>query len=406
MVAIKHQSKEQKLVSLYESYDREGRLGEFTENLSEGFRSRQYKPEDFDLGRLWEACFGWESFRQCRASREPLANLTFQESAGAVATSSFSHITKQIIYSTFMEVLMSEDYPFQNLIPTVPTEFNGERIPGITQLGDVVAVRGETEAYPLAGVTEDYIDTPPTKDRGLIVPVTKEAIFFNRTGSLLLERVRDVARAAAINKEKRAIDAVIDENAGAVSASNGGHRYHWRGDSIATYGDNTGTHSWDNLTASNALVDWTDLDAAEQTLNTITDPHTGEPVEIEPTHLIVTKQLEQTARRIISATEIRVATPGYATSGNPTQTIMSNPYANKYQVLSTRLLAARLATDTSWFLANFRAWRYMENWPTEVMQAPSNSHDEFHRNIVQQYRVSERGAYTTVEPRLAHKSTA
>jgi hypothetical protein len=40
------------------------------------------------------------------------------------------------------------------------------------------------------------------------------------------------------------------------------------------------------------------------------------------------------------------------------------------------------------------------------VQAPSNNQDEFHRRIVQQYRVNERGAYVVVQPRAAVKCTA
>lgn len=399
---MSYQSKEEKLVRLYERFEDEGRLGEFDEALKGDFKTGAFKLENFDVGRLFEACFGWEEFRACRSDRSRSA-VRVMENAGATMSTAFSNITKQFVYSTFMEPLQHEDYPFHQLIPAVPTEFNGERIPGVTRRGNDQREVGEADAYPLAGVGEDFIDTPPTKKMGVIVPVTREAIFFNRTGTVLLERLRIEAKQEAIDLEQKAIDAVIDENAGAVSKDNGGHRYHWRGTSIATYGDNSGSHTWDNLTASNALVDWTDIDAAEQTINTIVDPHTGLPTMPEMTHLVVTKQLEQTARRILSATEIRT---GDITTGAGTQTIQGNPYSNKYRLLTTKLLASRLGTDTSWFLVNFMAWKRMVNWAPEVTQAPSNSHDEFHRDIVMQWKYSRRDAFTTVEPRLAHKSTA
>ena len=66
-----------------------------------------------------------------------------------------------------------------------------------------------------------------------------------------------------------------------------------------------------------------------------------------------------------------------------------------------------MATDTSWFLGNPRkAFAYMENWPLTTVQAPTNSHDEFHRDIVAQYKASERGATATLEPRYMCKATA
>ena len=59
---------------------------------------------------------------------------------------------------------------------------------------------------------------------------------------------------------------------------------------------------------------------------------------------MVTRQLLYTARRIVNATEIHVNTPGFATSGNPTETVTANPVQG-YQIVSSALLAARLAID-------------------------------------------------------------
>ena len=175
---------------------------------------------------------------------------------------------------------------------------------------------------------------------------------------------------------------------------------------IATYGDNSGTHSWDNLEASNALVDWTDIDNAERLFAGILDPETGEPILINPSHLIVTRQLLYTARRIVNASEITVTTPGYATTGNPTETRAQNPVQN-YSIVSSNQLAARMATDTSWFLGDpGKAFRYMENWPLTVVQAPANNEAEFTSDVVMRFKASERGAFATVEPRAMVKCTA
>lgn len=373
--------------------------------LRESFRSKDVRPHDFDMGRLFEAAFGWSEFRACR-DRKQLAHdvmgRALREAAGAVSTASFQNISGQIVYSAVLDAYEAEEMVFTKLIPEeriTNGTLDGEKIAGITEIGDEVAIRNEADPYVLAGVGEDWIFAPPVKDRGMIVPVTWEAIFADRTGRLL-ERCGDVGKWCGVNREKRAIDCVIDENTTA-------HRYNWRGTVIETYNDNTGNHTWDNRAASNALVDWTDLDTAEQVFNGITDPYTGEPVMIEPKHLVVTKQLEQTAMRILNATEIRVATPGYATTGNPTETIVGNPYRNKYQLVTSRLLAARLATDTHWFLGDIAAaFRYRVAEPMNVQQAPSNSDDEFKRRIVQQFRVNERGAYYTRNPRFVVQNTA
>jgi hypothetical protein len=403
-----------RLVSLYEHFEpREAneRLAEAMGRDNEGRRLRDAQgnharpdvdAKSIDLGRLFCECFGWNEFVACRKGQQQMSEVisrALTEAEGAVSTSSFTNITGQIVYSTTLDAYEAEEFVFTRLIPEVATQFlDGEKIAGITEIGDEVAVRAEGDPYALAGVTEDWVFTPPVKDRGMIVPVTWEAVFADRT-NLLLDRCRDVGKWSGVNREKRAIDAFVDENTTV-------HRYNWRGTTIASYGDNSGTHTWDNLAASNALVDWTDIDVAEQVFNALVDPYTGEPSLWDPKHLVVTKQNEQTARRIVSATEIRVTTPGYATSANPTQSIRSNPYGNKYEVVTSRLLASRLTTDTDWWIGDVsKVAKYMQAEKMNVMQAPTNSHEEFHRRIVQQFRVNERGAYVVVQPRAAVKST-
>lgn len=374
--------------------------------LRDALREKALKPADFDFGKLFVECFGWHDFQACRENKQ-LANdvmgRRLAEAEGAVTTAAFQNISGQIVYSAVLEKYESEEFVFTKLIPEEPVTngtLEGEKIAGLTEIGDEVAVRNEGEPYALAGISENWIYAPRAVDRGIIVPVSWEAVFADRTGRLL-EYCGDVGRWAGVNREKRAIDCVVDEN---VTE----HRYNWRtAGAIATYGDNSGTHTWDNLAASNAMVDWTDLDAAEQVFNGLVDPFTGEPIVVEPRHLVVTKQLEKTALRILNATEIRVATPGYATTGNPTQTNVANPYAGKFEVVSSRLLAARMATDTSWFLGDVtKLAKYRVAEPLSVVQAPSGNMEEFTRRIVSQHRVNERGAYYTREPRAVVKSTA
>lgn len=387
---------------LIESFKRRP-VAEAAATLREAFAEKSIRTTDIDLGRLFAECYGWHNFLACRSRETLVTDLmeqSLQEAEGAVTTAAFLNVSGQFMFTNVLDAYATEESVFKDLIPeATASTLDGEKIPGITQMGDELDFRDETEPYPLAGVGEDWIFSPTIRDRGVILPVTWEALFNDKTGQLA-QRAADVGKWGAIRREKAAIDCLIDEN---VTT----HRYNWRGTVIASYGDNSGSHTWDNLAASNAILDWTDIDAAEQVFNAITDPYTGEPVPYEPKHLTVTKSLEQVARRVLSATEIRVATPGYATSANPTETHMQNPYLNKYELKTSRLLASRLGTDTSWFLSDWSKYaKCMMAEKANVMQAPPNSEAEFHRRIVLQYRFNERFAYVVVQPRAAVKSTA
>ena len=159
--------------------------------------------------------------------------------------------------------------------------------------------------YPSLGFAEDYIETPQTTKRGFIVPVTKEAIFFDRT-HLILQRAAEVGEVLGLNKEKRLLDLLI-------GATN---NYKWKGAGYNTY-SSTGSGvapdgNWVNE-MTEELVDWTDIDAAEQLFADILDPNTGEPVLIQATTVLVMPAYRHAAHRIFNAVEIDYATTAGAT---------------------------------------------------------------------------------------------
>ena len=247
----------------------------FYADLKEGLESKAIRPEECSIRELMEEFIcdehGVPCGREIVDSWNPKhgggsegISLTRLMEGGAVQYADFSNITGQIIYNAVLEAYKTEDFVFTNLIPTVETQFNGERIAGIGNIGDQAEVVGEGQVYPMAGINEDWIDTPTTTKRGMILPLTKEAAFFDRTG-LLLDRAKQVGEYLGINKEKRAVDCLIDENTTA-------HRYNRKNrGQVATYGANSGTHDFNNLVTTNGLVNWVQVDNADQLLYTITD---------------------------------------------------------------------------------------------------------------------------------------
>jgi hypothetical protein len=402
-----------KYKTLLEDYRKLG-TEEGTRHVREYFTRPENRNDrlSFDFGRLFEECFGSRAFQKCRG-RNPdrLANQVLTEDADGVTSAAFQNITGQILYSAVLESYQSEEFVFTKMIPEMQSPYSmPEKIGGITDIGDKALIRPENAAYPVAGVNENWIYAPGTDDRGFAITVTREAIFDDRTGKLM-ENVGKQAFYLGLNVEKRAIDCVIDLNGTAVSAMSNGHRYYWKDNSIATYGDNSGTHSWDNLSASTSLISWESLQTVELLLAAITDPHTGEPIQIQPKHLIVCPDLVQTGKQIVSATEIRKAVGGYATSGNLTTQVSPNTATN-YEIVSSRLLKARQVTAggglaTTWYLGNIgEAFRRKVNWPLEVRQAAAGNEAEIMRQIVFMGAANERSSFFTYEPRVMAKATA
>ena len=386
----------QKMRRLLEAARKDRNERRFFDDMGAAIRDKQVRAEEFGIRNLFESMVddGAElvQYFNPRAAGVSEVNVALLEAQGQVSTAAFANITGQIVYSAMLDEFQSQEFIWPELFTTVPTEFDGEKIPGIGGIGDMAEVVGEGQQYPFAGVNEEWVTTPDTIKRGFIVPVTKEAVFFDRTG-LVMKRSSDVGRFIGINKEKRCLDVALGITT--TYRRNGGAAQ-------ATYGDSHTNGDFDNLAASNALVDWTDIENAELLFDAILDPNTGEPVMITPNTIIVPTALKHTANRIVNATEIQFGDGASST----TRTIGRSPTGSQYRVLSNAYVKARTSSATTWFIGDpKRAFQYMENWPATVVQAPSNSTEEFNRDIVSAFKVSERGAAAVVAPRYMVKST-
>jgi len=366
-------------------------------HLQEALEQGHLRPEDFSIRELAEATLSSERVRQMDPRNGGAALL---EAGEAVDVTAFSNITGQVIRSKILEAYQQEAFAVSKLVDTVPTRLDGERIAGMGRVSNEAAEVAPGMPYVNLGFGEDYIDTPQTAKHGFIVPVTKEAVFFDRT-NLILQRAAEVGEVLGLNKEKRLVDLVI----GAMN------NYKWKGVSYNTYsGTGTGTApdgSWINVT-DQELLDWTDVDAAEQLFADILDPNTGEPVLIQATTVLVMPAYRHAAHRVFNAAEIT-----YTTAGETVATTAANPLG-RYRVAESRLAYRRViasgqaaaAAKKWWFIGDFKkAFAYMENWPITVTKSPVHGEAEFSQDIVVRYKASERGAAAVINPRYIVKST-
>lgn len=384
-----------RLRRLFEAACRDKKPELFYQDMRNDIASGHIRPSDFSIRQLFENFVpdGRELVETFRPGAASGYNVMLLEDAGAVSTVHFTNITGQIVYSTVLAKYNDPNFLADQLFTTVPTQFDGEKIPGIGRIGDQAEAIAEGASYPYAGVSEEWIETPQTIKRGFIVPVTKEAIFFDRTG-LVLERAGEVAQWIGVNKEKRCLDVALGitttyKRNGAAAA--------------ATYGDTP----FDNLAASNALVDWTNIENAELLFDGLTDPNTGEPISVIPDTIIVPTALKHTAKRIVNATNVRFG-PGGSTSATAITADSPSPInGSQYAILSSPYVKSRTSSASTWFIGQpKRAFVYMQNWPITVTQAPANSEAEFTNDIVSRFKVSERGAAGVKEPRFMVKATA
>lgn len=363
-------------------------------HLSEALRERHLAPEDFSIRDLAEALV--PDGRQWVRLLDPRSggNVSVMESTEGVDVSAFLNVTGQVLYTKILDAYTQEAFVVSKLVQTIPTKLDGEKIPGVGRIAENIDEIAPGMPYPHVGFGEEYIETPSTAKRGFIVPVTKEAIFFDRT-HLILSRAAEVGEILGLNKEKRLLDVVIGET----------NNYKWNGASYDTYHT---SGPWVNSKASNALEVWTNVDAAEQLFADMLDPNTGEPVLVRGTTVLVMPAYRHAAHRVFNAAEIN-----YTATGSETQTTAANPLGN-YRVHESRLayrriVAAGVAASEAkkwWFVGDFRkAFAYMENWPITVTQAPLNSEADFNNDVVLRFKASERGAAAVLNPRFVVKCT-
>lgn len=368
---------------------------QFLEWNADNLATKALRPEDYSFRQLFEATVdGGAELLELYASQT--GGLIRLVEAGAVDTSLFKNVSGQIVYSAVLQGYEQPAFIGDKLARTIPTRFDGEKIPGITEIGDQAGTVREGEDYPRAGVSEDWVETPQTTKRGMIVEITKETLIFDRT-NMILERARKVGEWLGVNKEKRIIDVAL------------GVTNNWKpqGTTTNTYSNSnsSGLHNFDNLANTNALENYSDINAVQQLIEAITDPHTGEPVIITANQLMCTTALAYTARNIINGTNIELSPNSNAGTSMVIQHVPpSVAVGQQIEILTNPWVSARMTAGSvntsSWYFGDFRkAFAYMEVWPITVVQAPPSNDAEFQRDIVTQFKVSERGVAAVLDPR-------
>lgn len=361
------------------------------EMLKEALIKKELKPEDFSVREIAESFLGHEWVRRLNPSSQHDGLIRAEEAA--VDVTAFANITGQIFYTKVFQGYEQADAGlFDRLCTVVPTTLSGEKIPGVGRIKDEEFIVPDGMPFPETGFGEDYQETPVTTKRGEIISLTKETIFFDRTG-LVLKRAGEIGERQATGRLKRLLKVVI----GAVN------NYKWRGTSYNTY---LTSGNWINDAGSNELVDWTNVEKAELLFADMLDPDTGNPIEIpQGKELLVPPAKMHTARRIIHATELR-----QGSQSGDLQTYSSNTIAGYGEPIVSALFYALLKSELSlsaanakkyWITGGFKqAFWYMQNWPLAVVQAPPNAEAEFERDIVARWRCSERGVAAVGNPRF------
>ena len=389
------------LKALYESLGPEECLGRLREGLSNG----SLKPEHFSLREMAVSFCGYDWYNRLNPANigrfYQMPDRPLTEAGEAVDVSAFSNITGQILYTKIMDGWKRTTADAERLCSEEQTMFDGEKIPWLANLTPGSLKLRPGQPYPQTSFGERYIETPSTDKYGEICSVTKEMIFFDRTGQAL-RSANQVGEDLGYRKAKQIFDTVLGID----------NSYKLNGSSYNTY---LASGGWVNMLGSWPLNDWTSVNKVYELAANNLDPDTGIPIEFDVNTLFVMPARVMHARRVISATSTVTNVGGFATSGNLQRFEAGNPL-DPLEVITSKLAFQRLLyngggsaiTQTNgieyWYVGDFKkAFVYRYNWPITVVQAPPNNQKDFEQDIVVQVKGSERGVISVDEPRCVFK---
>ena len=379
--------------------------------VQEGIEKGDFSPYDFSLRDMAEQLI--PDGHEFVARLDPRRKSHITEDAASVDTSAFSSINRQIVSSAINEAMQLDTLIGDQLCTVMPSNNQeDELIPGITvDADDNQGEIGEGQEYPLAGMAEEKVRIPRAEKHGKILGITKEAIIADRTG-ILLERARTIGESLAIRREKAIIDVMI-----------GGINPYVRNDLARnTYANIAGTSYFDNI-ITNALVNYTDIQAAAALWNAMSEPNIGEPLTHDPDTLIVCPTLSWTAGAILTDVGVTLQQALVRATAPDAMEIASsggNRIPWKLKLLTNEWVTRRLIhhngnggltsgtrdlAEAHWFIGKpTKAFVWKQIWPLLVEESPRNDEAMFQADVVTRFKVSYKGIGGVREPRYMIRS--
>jgi hypothetical protein len=370
------------------------------------------RPDQFSLRELAEAFCGeqWvrrlnpvyanqHLWRMTAEGVDPGETRALLETGGAVDVSAFSNITGQILFTKILEGWELADMIGEELVETVPTVLDGEKLPFISQPLTEGGKVHPGQPYEEYGLAEEFIQTVPLNTYGALLSIHKLTVFYDRTGQLL-KKANNLGKQLRYNKERRILNTLVQ----AASAP----LFNWKGVSYVPFQTN-GTY-WNNLILQNPLVDYTSIEKVEIAATQILDPDLlnvgiNTPIDIRLDSVVVMPFKKWTAWRALNAAEVR----GVNLSPTPNIITLSPSPMPEYKLLTSKILYQQaLATGATTAQAQDWWWMwdskqrpivYMENWPLQLIPQPPQSVADFERDIVFRLKASERGEPSWQDPR-------
>jgi hypothetical protein len=367
----------------------------------QAIKDKRVQREEISLQEMAVSMMG-EDFadrleRYWNMARSGLTEMQLKENADAVDASNFSIIGGQlmmdIIKDNYQYAAQKSDEWFSKR--NVGKNLGTAVIPWLSDVLDEPAVVNQLQEYPRTQFSLNYITRPAPVKFGRICAVAMEELISDKTQQAY-DRARSVGRRAGLFKHKQRLRVMY----GIVN------NHSFNGTSYNTY---LTAGAWINKLTSFSLLNWTSFNTLEQLQNQMTDPTTGEVIDIEVNQVLVLPALKYTTRRILNATAVL---SGNITSGTGDQVVSENPLDRDYTMYSDKHARKILVNeggltatqaDTVVLAGDFKkAFVEWEVYPTRYTTAAPNNIWEFTRDIALAAKVSDFYIDSVWDPRYVY----
>ena len=318
----------------------------------------------------------------------------------------YSILTGGLIEVRILEGFQNPAFIGDKLMKTIPTRLNGQKIINVNPNYPAATKRQPGQEFPRTQFGQRWIETPETRELSLAIDVTREAVFFDLTNSVL-QNASQIGEEVGYQKELDILNTVIAASVGSL--------FNWKGQNYAVYSDLSSTLGYNSLLASNGLVDWVSLQNAMTQLYRNVDPDTRKRILINPNAILLTQSQVPTANLILNATMTQRRTGTGATPAQTTSMPLNvsdtagSPFYKQFEVLTSPLLEQQLiatgvaanlaAANNLWFLMDTtKAFAYMQNSPLTVNQATATDYALLNQGLISSYFAFERGIPAIFSP--------
>lgn len=316
----------------------------------------------------------------------------------------YTSVVGGLVERAILDGFNNPAYIWKEIFAVKPTKSNGQKLIGVTPLGDVARRRNPNREHARAQFEERYVTTPETYENALAVDVTKEAVHFDLTGQIL-DQAAQVGDAVALRWELECIDVLLGVT----------NNFNFNGSAINTY--QTSRTSGILNDHSNPFYDWTDLNEVYNLFAQMQDPKTGLPILVNPDLLVCMPWKKTAIDLALGADSIQMRTGSGSTTPQTTSMPLvvsntpSNPYRGRLRTLTSPYLLTRaraadglnlgsdaIANEYYWVLESQKAFYFMQNWPLTTTQAVPTNYEMIDKGLVASYFANMRGVPASVRP--------